>query len=70
MPIGLKKGLKKQNPQFCNRVMETEDSRGWKKNYWDKIDKKFVWFNTVFVNATKKNMAEVLKYPLTPVPLY
>ena len=27
IPIGLKKGLKKQNPQFCNRAGETEDSR-------------------------------------------
>ena len=33
------------------------------------IDKRLFWFNTVFVNATKIDMAEVLKYPLTGVPL-
>ena len=47
-----------------------EDSRGWRENYWSNIDKRFVWISTLFVNATKrKDMAEVLKYPLTPAPL-
>ena len=32
-------------------------------------DKRLFWFNTVFVNGTKIDMAEVLKYPLTAVPL-
>ena len=60
---------KKKNPQFCNRAWETKKFEGLKGKLLKQTDKRLFWFNTVFVNGTKIDMAEVLKYPLTAVPL-